>query len=73
MGVIEETELEVAEDVFDYVNEKEYAKIVQQRQEEGFVLDDGEWGVGVVRGCGLPCLLQMVCIVSTVGRYLMKR
>ncbi len=42
MGVVEDSELEVAEDVFEYVNESEYAKIVQQRQEEGFVLDDGE-------------------------------
>ncbi len=41
--MVEESELEVTEDVFEYVDEKEYAKIVQQRQEEGFVLDDGEW------------------------------
>ena len=42
MGVVEDSELEVTEDVFEYVNESEYAKIVQQRQEEGFVLDDGQ-------------------------------
>ncbi len=42
IGLGEDSELEVAEDVFEYVNESEYAKIVQQRQEEGFVLDDGE-------------------------------
>jgi len=41
MGVLDEQELETEEDVFDYVDEKEYAKIVQQRQEEGFVIDNG--------------------------------
>ncbi len=41
-GVHEEVELEQEEYIFDYVDEREYAKIVQQRQEEGFVLDDGK-------------------------------
>jgi len=41
-GVHEETELEAPQAVFDYVDEDEYARIVQERQEEGFILDDGE-------------------------------
>ena len=41
-GVFEETELEEEEDLFEYVNDREYARIVQKRQEEGFILDDGE-------------------------------
>lgn len=41
-GLHEETELEEHEGLFDYVEEDEYARIVQQRQEEGFILDDGE-------------------------------
>ena len=36
-----ERELEKEEAVFEYVDDREYAKIVQQRQEEGFILDDG--------------------------------
>ena len=42
-GVHEEAELEAPRAVFDYVDEDEYARIVQERQEEGFVLDDGGW------------------------------
>ena len=38
--MIQEDELEKAEDLFEYVDDREYAKIVQKRQEEGFVLDD---------------------------------
>ena len=41
-GLNEETELEKHEGIFDYVEEDEYARIVQQRQEEGFILDDGK-------------------------------
>ena len=41
-GLNEETELEEHKALFDYVEEDEYARIVQQRQEEGFILDDGE-------------------------------
>ena len=40
--MVEEVGLEEAQDLFQYVDEDEYARIVQQRQEEGFVLDDGE-------------------------------
>ena len=40
--MVEEAGLEEAQDLFQYVDEDEYARIVQQRQEEGFVLDDGE-------------------------------
>ena len=42
----EEAELETPRAVFDYVDEDEYARIVQERQEEGFVLDDGGWSRG---------------------------
>ena len=42
-GVHEEAELETPKAVFDYVDEDEYARIVQERQEEGFILDDGGW------------------------------
>lgn len=46
-GVIQEDELEKEEDLFEYVDDREYAKIVQKRQEEGFVLDDvGKEGRG---------------------------
>ena len=38
----EESELEEHEALFDYVEEAEYARIVRQRQEEGFILDDGK-------------------------------
>ena len=38
----EETEVEEPEKLFDYVTEDEYSRIVQQRLEEGFVLNDGE-------------------------------
>ena len=38
----EDTELEEVKGVFNYVNEREYAKIVQERQEEGFIINDGE-------------------------------
>lgn len=41
-GLHEESALEREEELFEYVDDKEYAKIVQQRQEEGFVLDDGK-------------------------------
>lgn len=41
-GVREETEVEEPEKLFDYVTEDEYSRIVQQRQEEGFIMDDGE-------------------------------
>lgn len=41
-GLHEEAELEEQEGLFDYVEEEEYARIIQQRQEEGFILDDGE-------------------------------
>ena len=36
-GDHEETELEAPQAVFDYVDEDEYARIVQERQEEGFI------------------------------------
>ena len=45
-GVREETEVEEPEKLFDYVTEDEYSRIVQQRQEEGFIMDDGERGGG---------------------------
>ena len=41
-GLHEEVELEEHEALFDYVEEEEYARLIQQRQEEGFILDDGE-------------------------------
>ena len=39
--MIDEPELETSESLFDYVDEKEYARIVHQRQSEGFTMDDG--------------------------------
>lgn len=44
----EDVELEEEKGLFDYVDDREYAKIVQQRQEEGFVLDDGKNGWNAV-------------------------
>lgn len=43
-GVVEEEEnLETAEGLFNYVTEEEYGEIVQQRQREGWILNDGTW------------------------------
>lgn len=42
-GVYEDGEVEQEESLFEYVDEREYARIVQRRQEEGFVLDDGKY------------------------------
>ena len=50
-GVREESELDSPANVFDYVDESEYARIVQQRQEEGFILDDGEFDWAHDTGC----------------------
>ena len=41
-GVYADDEVEQEESLFEYVDDREYARIVQRRQEEGFVLDDGE-------------------------------
>ncbi len=38
----EEDQVGQEESLFEYVDDREYARIVQRRQEEGFVLDDGE-------------------------------
>lgn len=57
--MVEEAGLEETQDLFEYVDEDEYAKIVQQRQEEGFVLDDGElceWGDSVRCTSHIPVL-----------------
>ncbi len=41
----EEEEEEMKEEgLFEYVSEEQYSKIVQGRQEEGFVVNDGEGG-----------------------------
>jgi len=40
--VHEDDGIEREDSLFEYVDEREYAKIVQERQEAGFVLDDGE-------------------------------
>lgn len=63
MGVVDDSELEVTEDVFKYVDEKEYAMIVQQRQEEGFVLDDGEWACPRVGVVTLYLMSGCLCLV----------
>ena len=41
-GVRDESEVEAPDQLFDYVTEEEYSKLVQKRQAEGFILDDGE-------------------------------
>ena len=41
-GVREEGEVEAPEQLFDYVTEEEYHRLVQQRQGERFILDDGK-------------------------------
>lgn len=51
-GVREETEVEEPEKLFDYVTEDEYSRLVQQRQEEGFIMDDGERGRLAMGGRG---------------------
>ena len=40
-GVREETALATAESLFEYVNDDEYARLVQQRQEDDWICDDG--------------------------------
>jgi hypothetical protein len=40
-GVLQEEELESFEDIFDYVSEEDYSKLVQQRQRDDWILDDG--------------------------------
>ena len=53
----EESELEAPGQLFDYVTEEEYGRLVRERQAEGFILDDGEWGAQLV-GAWLPgCVL----------------
>eukprot|EP00731_Ephydatia_muelleri_P030456 Em0021g979a len=39
-GVREETALATAESLFEYVNDDEYARLVQQRQEDDWICDD---------------------------------
>lgn len=39
----EESELEAPAQLFDYVTEDEYSRLVQQRQADGFIMDDGQW------------------------------
>lgn len=39
-GVVEE-ELEATEELFSYVTEEEYGQIVQERQRDAWILDDG--------------------------------
>lgn len=38
----EDTELEAPEELFDYVTEDEYSRLVQERQADKFIMDDGE-------------------------------
>lgn len=46
-GLYEDDGVEKEASLFEYVDDREYARIVQQRQEEGFVLDDGEEPGGI--------------------------
>lgn len=57
-GLFEDEDLEKEEELFEYVDDREYAKIVQRRQEEGFILDDGEGKVCTDRRKGTSCLLE---------------
>ena len=41
-GQVEESEVEAPEQLFDYVTEEEYSRLVRERQASGFILDDGE-------------------------------
>ena len=41
-GVRDEGEVEAPEQLFDYVPEEEYQRLVKKRQGEAFILDDGE-------------------------------
>ena len=38
---MEEAELEAPEQLFEYVTEDEYSRLVRERQADGFILDDG--------------------------------
>ena len=38
---MEETELQAPDQLFEYVTEDEYARLVRERQSDGFILDDG--------------------------------
>ena len=37
-------QFEDEKDIYDVVDEDSYAKIVQERQEEDFIVDDGKFG-----------------------------
>ncbi|CAI8021304.1 DNA polymerase alpha catalytic subunit [Geodia barretti] len=39
-GQVEETEIEAPEQLFKYVTEDEYSRLVRERQADGFILDD---------------------------------
>ena len=38
---MEETEIEAPEQLFEYLTEDEYSRLVRERQADGFILDDG--------------------------------
>ena len=40
---MEETEIEAPEQLFEYVTEDEYSRLVRERQADGFILDDGRY------------------------------
>lgn len=70
----EEGELQAPEQLFDYVSEIEYSRIVQKRQADDFILDDGEFPLSLaLTGLPSPHPHQMAATVNMVVRYLMRR
>lgn len=53
-GVREETALATAESLFEYVNDDEYARLVQQRQEDDWICDDGTCKVSLEKNSNKP-------------------
>ena len=45
-----EAELEETEGVFELVSEEEYARLVQDRQRDAWICDDGAWVNWAVAG-----------------------
>lgn len=55
----QEAELEETEGVFDLVTDEEYARLVQSRQQEAWICDDGELSD---QSCSSGVVCEGVCL-----------
>lgn len=60
-----------SESLFEYVDDDEYARLVQQRQEDDWICDDGTSGYPHLKLLSL--FVQMVVIAKAEGRFSTKR